>query len=135
MKQKFVIEGLAGKKNLNGEIKVNGAKNAVLPLLAAAILLDRPVEFSNVPKIEDVARMLELLKRLGAEFEWTGERILKVDGNQVSNNVLDNDNAKRIRASILLAVPLLAGFGKLSFPPPGEKDTLPKRANNGPASR
>ena len=119
MKQKFVIEGLAGKKNLNGEIKVNGAKNAVLPLLAAAILLDRPVEFSNVPKIEDVARMLELLKRLGAEFEWTGERILKVDGNQVSNNVLDNDNAKRIRASILLAGPLLARFGKVSFPHPG----------------
>ncbi|TSC66925.1 MAG: UDP-N-acetylglucosamine 1-carboxyvinyltransferase, partial [Parcubacteria group bacterium Gr01-1014_73] len=68
MKQKFVIEGLVGKKILNGEIKVNGAKNAVLPLLAATILLTQPAEFSNVLKIEDVARMLELLKMLGAEF-------------------------------------------------------------------
>ncbi|MEK7088333.1 MAG: UDP-N-acetylglucosamine 1-carboxyvinyltransferase [Patescibacteria group bacterium] len=119
MKQKFVIEGLAGKKILNGEIKVNGAKNAVLPLLAATILLARPAEFSNVPKIEDVARMLELLKMLGAEFKWTGERTLKVDGNKISNQVLDDDNAKRMRASILLAGPLLARFGKVSFPHPG----------------
>jgi len=119
MKQRFVIEGLAGKKNLNGEIKVNGAKNAVLPLLAAAILLDKPVEFSNVPKIEDVDRMLELLKNLGAKFKWTGERTLKIDGNKISNKVLDHDNAKKMRASILLAGPLLARFGKVSFPHPG----------------
>ncbi|KKT75613.1 MAG: UDP-N-acetylglucosamine 1-carboxyvinyltransferase [Parcubacteria group bacterium GW2011_GWB1_44_7] len=119
MKQKFVIEGLAGRKILNGEIKVNGAKNAVLPLLAATILLDKPVEFSNVPKIEDVARILELLKILGAEFEWTGERTLKVDGSKVSGQILDNENAKRMRASILLVGPLLARFGKVFFPHPG----------------
>ena len=119
MKQKFVIEGLVGKKILNGEIKVNGAKNAVLPLLAATILLTQPAEFSNVPKIEDVARMLELLKMLGAEFFWMGERTLKVDGSKLSGQVLDNDNAKRMRASILLAGPLLARFGKVSFPHPG----------------
>lgn len=119
MKQKFVIGGLAGKKILNGEIKVNGAKNAILPLLAATILLDKPAEFSNVPRIEDVERMLELLKILGAEFEWTGEQTLKVDGSKVSGSILDDDNAKKMRASILLAGPLLARFGKVSFPHPG----------------
>src|SRR3989344_5228594 len=119
MKQKFVIEGLAGKKVLNGEIKVNGAKNAILPLLAATIFLDKPAEFSNVPKIEDVARMLELLKMLGSEFEWTGERTLKIDASKLSSQILDNDNAKRMRASILLTGPLLARFGKVSFPHPG----------------
>ena len=119
MKQKFVIEGFAGKKNLSGEIKVNGAKNAILPLLAATILLDQPAEFSNVPKIEDVVRMLELLKILGGGFEWAGEQTLKVDGSKVSGKVLDNDNAKKMRASILLAGSLLARFGKVSFPHPG----------------
>lgn len=119
MKQKFVIEGLAGEKKLNGEIKVNGAKNAVLPLLAATILLNQPVEFSNVPKIEDVNRMLELLKNLGAEFEWFGERNLKIDSSKVSGKILDNDSAKKMRASILLVGPLLARFGKVSFPHPG----------------
>lgn len=119
MKQRFVIEGLAGKKTLNGELKVNGAKNAILPLLAATILLAEPVKFSNVPKIEDVDRMLELLKNLGAEFEWTDDGTLRINGNKVSGKILDHDNAKKMRASILLAGPLLARFGKVSFPHPG----------------
>ncbi|MFA6273085.1 MAG: UDP-N-acetylglucosamine 1-carboxyvinyltransferase [Candidatus Paceibacterota bacterium] len=119
MKQRFVIEGLAGKKTLNGEIEVNGAKNAVLPLLAASVLFNKSTEFSNVPRIEDVDRMLELLKNLGAEFSWTGERTLKIDGKKISGKVLDHDNAKRMRASILLTGPLLARFGKVFFPHPG----------------
>ena len=119
MKQKFVVEGFVGKKKLNGEIKINGAKNAVLPLLAASVLLNKPAEFSNVPKIEDVEKMLELLRNLGAEFNWTSERSLKIDGGKIFGNILEHDNAKRMRASILLTGPLLARFGKVSFPHPG----------------
>lgn len=119
MKQRFVIEGLAGKKTLNGEIEVNGAKNAVLPLLAASVLFNKPTEFSNVPRIEDVDRMLELLKNLGTEFSWTGERILKINNSKISGKVLDHDNAKRMRASILLTGSLLVRFGKVFFPHPG----------------
>ena len=119
MKQKFVVEGFAGKKKLNGEIKINGAKNAALPLLAASVLLNKPAEFSNVPKIEDVEKMLELLRNLGAEFNWTGERSLKIAGGKIFGNALEHDNAKRMRASILLTGPLLARFGKVSFPHPG----------------
>jgi UDP-N-acetylglucosamine 1-carboxyvinyltransferase len=101
MKEQFVIEGLAGKRTLKGEIRVGGAKNAVLKILPATVLFEDEVPIENVPDIEDVKRMRELLLSLK-----TGP-------------VLRKDIAERFRASIVLAGPVLARYGSVEFPFPG----------------
>ncbi|MES2203360.1 MAG: UDP-N-acetylglucosamine 1-carboxyvinyltransferase, partial [Patescibacteria group bacterium] len=101
MAERFVVEGLAGQKKLSGEIKVAGAKNAVLKAFAATVLFDDTVTMQNVPEIEDVERMRELLEALK-------------DGP-----VLKKDIAERLRASIGLAGPVLARYGSVTFPHPG----------------
>src|SRR5207244_8996422 len=83
-----------------------------------ALLTDEPVELSNVPRIRDVETMLGLLGRLGAEAEWTGPNEVRVHAVDVSSEV-DAELADRIRASFLLAGPLLARLGRASLPPPG----------------
>ncbi|MBV8563737.1 MAG: UDP-N-acetylglucosamine 1-carboxyvinyltransferase [Actinobacteria bacterium] len=112
----FVIEG---GKPLNGRIRTAGNKNAALPLLAATLLADEPVTLTNVPRIRDVETMIDLIAGLGASAEWTGQNEVRVDPEGLSSHEIDAALAERIRASFLLAGPLLARLGRASVPPPG----------------
>ncbi len=108
-----------GGRPLNGTIRPAGNKNAALPILAATLLADGPVSLGNVPRIRDVESMVALLADLGAEVEWTGPNSLTVDARNAASKPLDPILCSRIRASILLAAPLVARFGKVVLPPPG----------------
>ena len=112
----FVIEG---GRPLNGRVKAAGNKNAALPILAATVLAAEPVVLANVPRIRDVDTMCDLLRDIGADVDWTGANELRVDAAGVQRYELDEELCRRIRASILLAGPLLARFGRAVVPPPG----------------
>ncbi len=108
-----------GGHPLRGTVRPAGNKNAALPILAATLLADGPVELENVPRIRDVETMLALLADLGASATWTGPNTLRVDAAAARPKPLDPGFCSRIRASILLAGPLLARFGQVILPPPG----------------
>ncbi len=111
MQEKFIIQGLAGARTLNGSIRVAGAKNAILKAQAATVLFEDKVALENVPKIEDVAAMQELL-----------------DGVASGDTTLKPDVARRIRASIGLTGPVLARYGRVSLahaPQPAPRDIAP----------
>src|SRR5581483_6949762 len=114
--QALVIEG---GNPLNGRIRASGNKNGALPILAACLLADGPVSLANVPRIRDVETMIELIAGLGASAEWTGANDVRIDAAGLSSHELDATLAERIRASFLLAGPLLARLGRASVPPPG----------------
>jgi UDP-N-acetylglucosamine 1-carboxyvinyltransferase len=115
--EKFVIEG---GMPLSGTITPAGNKNAALPLLAATALTEDEVVLSNVPRIRDVEAMVELLEGLGAEATWGVDGTLTIDGSGVDGSrPLNRIAAERIRASFLLAGPLLARWGEARMPPPG----------------
>jgi len=116
MPQALVIEG---GNPLNGRIRTSGNKNGALPLLAACLLADEPVALSNVPHIRDVETMLELVSATGANAEWTGPNEVSVDPTGLSSYEIDAVLGERIRASFLLAGPLLTRLGRASVPPPG----------------
>ncbi len=116
--ERFVVEGLGGQHLLKGSIAVGGAKNAILKSMPAALLFKDTVELTNVPDIEDVARVAELLKDLGAEVECR-DHTASIRTGGVSKRDLNNDLARRLRASIVFAGPLLGRFGRASFPHPG----------------
>lgn len=114
--QSFVIEG---GRPLSGTVRASGNKNAALPILAACVLASDEVLLTNVPRIRDVETMLELLADVGADVEWVGPNDVRVDAAGVSKTDLDAGLAREIRASFLLAGPLLARFGSVTVPPPG----------------
>ncbi len=110
---------VTGGRVLKGTIRPTGNKNAALPCLAATILASGPVELGNIPRIKDVETMVELLDHLGCDVSWTGDDTVRVDPANCRSEALDPRLCARIRASILLAGPLLARFGKVLLPPPG----------------
>jgi UDP-N-acetylglucosamine 1-carboxyvinyltransferase len=114
--EKFIIEG---GTPLSGTIVPAGNKNAALPALAATLLTAEEVVLRNVPRISDVQAMVELLVRLGAKAEWRDENVIAIQCDEVARTDVDPDCAERIRASFLLAGPLLARFGTADMPPPG----------------
>jgi UDP-N-acetylglucosamine 1-carboxyvinyltransferase len=114
--ESFVIEG---GRPLNGRVRASGNKNAALPIIAAALLTDEPVTLTNVPAIRDVETMLELVADLGVEVEHLGPGELRVHAIEPTKTELDEELCSRIRASILLAGPLLARCGEAIVPPPG----------------
>src|ERR671931_665766 len=114
--ESFVIEG---SQPLNGRVRVAGNKNGALPILAACLLTDEPVVLSNVPRIRDVETMLDLLVDVGADVDWQGPNEVRVHAADVRKVELDEELCNRIRASILLAGPLLARCGRAVVPPPG----------------
>ncbi len=103
---------------LAGRLKPSGSKNAALPELAASILSDRPVVVRNLPAIRDVETMLGILESLGARVTRF-EGGAGIDASDIDPGRLDIPLCRSIRASILLAGPLLARFGRLRMPPPG----------------
>jgi UDP-N-acetylglucosamine 1-carboxyvinyltransferase len=115
--EKFVIDGGVP---LSGTVVPAGNKNGALPIIAAALLTAEEVAISNVPRISDVESLVDLLEGLGVEVEWTGPNELLLCAAAASPDAgLDRSQATRIRASFLLAGPLLARFGRAVMPPPG----------------
>jgi len=114
--EKFVIEGGVP---LSGTIVPAGNKNGALPILAACLLTEDEVVLRNVPRIADVEAMTLLLEALGAKVEWLGDGEVAVDSSGVESYEVDRALSERIRASFLLAGPLLARFGYAHMPPPG----------------
>ncbi|MBO05690.1 MAG: UDP-N-acetylglucosamine 1-carboxyvinyltransferase [Parcubacteria group bacterium] len=116
---KFIIKGLSDKRKLKGIVKIGGAKNAVLKIMAASILFKDRLTIKNVPQVEDVFRMIELLEDLGAEVKRVGENTLKISTKGINKTSLNGKIAKRMRASIVLTGPILARFGEVHFSRPG----------------
>jgi UDP-N-acetylglucosamine 1-carboxyvinyltransferase len=115
--EKFVIEG---GTPLSGTVVPAGNKNGALPILAAALLTDEEVVVQNVPHIRDVQALLDILERLGVRVEWRDEHEVALCAAQFDRDgEVDRDLAERIRASFLLAGPLLARTGRAVMPPPG----------------
>jgi len=114
--EKFIIEG--GKK-LEGEVTPSGNKNSALPILAACLLTDEEIILHNVPDITDVITMRSLLLSLGVKVDYMDGHSWKIHARQVRPADLDPDLTRKIRASILLAGPMVARAGQLSLPPPG----------------
>ena len=104
----FAVEG---GHQLKGRIRPAGNKNAALPCLAATLLAQESVTLRNVPRILDVLTFLDILSSLGSDVSWIGANELIVDTSGVEAGVVEQRLAARIRASLLLAGPLLARFG------------------------
>jgi UDP-N-acetylglucosamine 1-carboxyvinyltransferase len=114
--ESFVSEGA---RSLNGTIRASGNKNGALPILAACVLTPEPVVLRNVPRIRDVETMVELIARLGADADWTGPNEVRIHAAELQRTELDEELCSRIRASVLLAGPLLARYGRAIVPLPG----------------
>ncbi|MEK6574011.1 MAG: UDP-N-acetylglucosamine 1-carboxyvinyltransferase [Chloroflexota bacterium] len=114
--EQFIIEG---GRPLNGIVRPSGNKNAALPLLAACLLTDQPVVMRNVPTIRDVLTMRQLLLDVGATIEEIDSHTLRIDARNLSNREPNPDLCRAIRASMLLAGPMLARVGQITLPPPG----------------
>jgi len=114
--ERFII---SGGKPLKGEIDVKGAKNAAFPVLAATILTKKDCKISNLPLIEDVYRMIEILESMGARVSWKGQRSVLINTSDLNPATIKKELVLKFRGSILLFGPLLARFGKVSLPLPG----------------
>src|SRR4051794_37389869 len=115
--EKFVIEG---GYPLSGTIVPAGNKNAALPALAASLLTEEELVLRNIPRIRDVEAMIDLLRGLGVAVEWRDENVVSLCAAHVlPDGGLDPELCNRIRASFLIAGPLLARFGRVHMPPPG----------------
>ncbi len=114
--QQFIIEG---GHALNGTVTVSGNKNAALKMLAACLLTDETVILNNMPNIGDVRTLIEIMRRLGVEIDWMDENKLKVHAREVTQAEIDARLADKLRASIVLAGPLLARCGRVLLPSPG----------------
>lgn len=114
--EKFIIEGGIP---LRGEFTPSGNKNAALPLLAASVLTPEPVILHNLPDILDVRAMIQLLKSLNVKIEMLNSNSIKLDASEIRTAELNPDLCRKIRASILLAGPLISRVGELHLPPPG----------------
>ena len=114
--EKFVINGGVP---LSGEVTVAGNKNAALPILAACLLTEEELILHRVPRIRDTEAQIALLERLGVEAAWVADNSLRLCAAAVADVSVDEELSKKIRASFLLAGPLLARFGEAKMPPPG----------------
>lgn len=112
----YVVEG---GRRLSGTIEPGGNKNAALPIIAAALLTDQPVKLTNVPRIRDTEVLVDLCRSVGSDARWTAQNTLEMITKDLRAVDLDPELCAKIRASILLAGPLLARAGHVVLPPPG----------------
>lgn len=113
---KYVIDG---GYPLKGRIRANGNKNAALPCIAATLLSDEPIVLSNIPEIEDVLVMFDVLRALGCTVERLAAQKFRIHAGNITTSEIPVEIGKKVRASILFAGPLLARTGKVILPPPG----------------
>src|SRR4051812_20035734 len=114
--EKLVIEGGVP---LSGTVVPAGNKNAALPLLAACLLTDEEVVLHNVPRIRDAEALIRLLEDLGVKIDRRDGNVIALRADEVGKTGVDPSLAEHIRASFLVAGPLLARFGEALLPPPG----------------
>ena len=110
---------ISGGEPLNGEVQISGAKNAVLPILAATLLANGPMEISNVPHLHDVTTTMELLGRMGVQLTVDEKMRITVDPTTITSHVAPYDLVKTMRASILVLGPLVARYGAAEVSLPG----------------
>jgi UDP-N-acetylglucosamine 1-carboxyvinyltransferase len=110
---------VTGGRRLDGEVRISGAKNAALPILAATLLADEPVSVSNVPHLHDVTTMIQLLGRMGVKVTVGERQRVEVDPRSTNEFVAPYELVKTMRASILVLGPLLARFGQADVSLPG----------------
>lgn len=123
---KYLIKG--GKK-LKGEVKVEGAKNAALPVIASTILLNEKIILENIPDVEDVNTMLSLLETLGARIKKIGENEFEIDPSKINSWEAPYEAVRKMRASIYVLGPLLTKFGKAKVAFPGGCSFGPRPIN------
>jgi UDP-N-acetylglucosamine 1-carboxyvinyltransferase len=116
MAERFIVEG---GRRLEGTIRPGGNKNAALPILAACLLTDEVVLLQNLPDIQDVRVMLQIMEGLGASVERLEANVVRIHAKGEISSTPDIELSKKIRASILLAGPLLARCGRVSVAKPG----------------
>ena len=112
----FEINGL---KKLNGLVEISGAKNAVLPLMAASILNKGSIRISNVPTLSDSITMSKLLEEMGAKVQFSSDNSISVDSSNLDKPFAPYDLVKTMRASFYVLGPLIARFGKAKVSLPG----------------
>jgi UDP-N-acetylglucosamine 1-carboxyvinyltransferase len=110
---------IRGGRQLHGEVRISGAKNAALPELAAALLTDQPVVLENVPRLQDVATMLTLIRNMGVSVERGERGRVQIDAARLSSPEAPYELVKTMRASVLALGPLLARFGEATVSLPG----------------
>jgi UDP-N-acetylglucosamine 1-carboxyvinyltransferase len=110
---------IRGGRQLHGEVRISGAKNAALPELCATLLTDQPVTLSNVPRLQDVATMLTLIRNMGVSVERGSDGTVRVDSSKLSSPEAPYELVKTMRASVLALGPLLARFGEATVSLPG----------------
>jgi UDP-N-acetylglucosamine 1-carboxyvinyltransferase len=120
---KYIIEG---GYPIKGTLMLSGNKNAALPCIAASVLTEEPVTLRNIPEIEDVVVMFDVLRNLGGTVAHPDAHTWRIDSSGISNYEVPEELARKVRASILFAGPLTARFGKAILPPPGG-DTIGRR--------
>jgi len=114
--EKFIIKG---GKPLKGTVDIRGAKNAALPILSATLLTKEPCVIDNLPLIEDVFRMIDILEGLGAEISWLSKRKVRIKCSKIDPTKLSSKLIGFLRGSVLILGPLLARFSNLKMPLPG----------------
>ncbi len=116
--KKFVIKGLAGKKKLAGEYIVSGSKNSGLPAMAMAFLFKEKLTLKNIPRIEDVFRLSEIIEKMGVSVE-NKNNTFEIDASSLKTSEIDKELGETLRSSIILTGPVLARTGKVVFNFPG----------------
>ena len=110
---------IKGRATLNGSVRVEGSKNAVLPILAASILADSPCIIKDVPSLDDVTCMCEVLRSLGGQANPSGPTTLELNGGGIKSTEAPYELVRRMRASFLVMGPLLAKLGRAKISLPG----------------
>lgn len=110
---------ITGGSHLNGEVKISGAKNSALPILASALLCENPLKITNLPDVADVKTLAKLLEHLGSTIEWTSPNELLIQSDRIIHTKAVYDIVRKMRASILVLGPLLARFRKCEVSLPG----------------
>ena len=116
MSDKFLIQGGVP---LSGEVEISGYKNAAGAVLAAVLLSEEPSVIDNLPLVSDFFDQIEMLKQMGAEIKWLGERKIKINPKNINPERIPVDLFEKMRVSVLLIGPLLARFKKFKVPHPG----------------
>ncbi len=110
---------ITGGSRLKGDVKISGAKNSALPILAASLLADEPVTISNLPHLHDITTMLELLRQMGVDLTVDEKLSVEIDTRTIKSTVAPYELVKTMRASILVLGPLLAHYGHAEVSLPG----------------
>lgn len=110
---------ITGGSCLSGEVKISGAKNSALPILASALLCEKPLKITNLPDVADVKTLAKLLEHLGSTIEWISPNELLIQSDRIIHTKAVYDIVRKMRASILVLGPLLARFRKCEVSLPG----------------